>query len=497
MPGVDQNRAPLYEALLKYRREKKVSFHVPGHKDGKWFDQEGEASFTSLLSLDGTEVNGLDDLHHPHEAIARAQELAAEAFGADATYFLVGGSTAGNLATSLTVFKPGDRVLVQRNSHKSVFNGLMLSGAEPIYVVPEVDQKEGIPLGIPPESIKEGLIQFPDVRGVWLTNPNYYGIGSNLKEIAKITRKANVPLLIDEAHGAHYGQAAGLPSSSLQEGADLVVQSTHKMLSAMTMASMLHVKGRRIDRERLTTFLSMVQSSSPSYPLMASLDLARRQLIQRGRKELQEKALLFHEKKEYFQGLFKNLTFFTLDSNEKDAQEQDPFKWMISAADGEMTGYELLESLEDLGCVAEMADTCHVVLAFSPGIGEEEMTLLQQALGKLDHIISTSRKKGLLRMEEFTSSMRGEPSGISLRKALDLPGKSLPLMESAGYYCGEMIIPYPPGVPYVVPGEKIEKYHIEALLQMKESGIFFQGIQDDSLATIRVVDFPGPEDRRG
>lgn len=482
---MDQNRAPLYEALLRYKRDSKISFHVPGHKDGNFFDREGLPFFASLLTMDGTEVNGLDDLHHPKEAIAEAQHLAAEAFGADQTFFLVGGSTAGNMGTAVALFAPGDQVLVQRNSHKSIFHGLMLSGAKPVYLAPEVDEETGIPLGITPGTLKKGLERFPNVRAVWLTNPNYYGVSGNIEEIATIAHQAGVPLLVDEAHGAHFSQAPFLPLSALECGADLAVQSTHKMLSAMTMGSMLHLKGNRIDRERIAASISMVQSSSPSYPLMASLDLARRHLIQEGRRQLTESIPLFQSVKKSLDKAFSVLSFFS--ANGWEGWMQDPCKWVIST-NRRVSGFALLEMMEEMGLVAEMADTAHVVLALSPGNRKKDMEHLQRSLLALDAKLRAI-PPGPSREEMFLPP-RLDPCicpALSLQEAFYLPGKQVALKEVAGKFCGEMVIPYPPGVPFLIPGEKIEESHIHSLLYMRESGIVFQGIRDESLNTLRVV----------
>lgn len=480
---MDQRKAPLYEALLNYEREKKISFHVPGHKDGKDFDEEGRVHFSSLLSIDGTEVNGLDDLHHPTGVIKEAQELAAEAFGADWTYFLVGGSTAGNLAAALATLEPGDQVLVQRNSHKSVFHGLMLAGAKPIYLNPDVDEQSGIPLGLSLETIQKAIDLFPEAKGVWVTSPNYYGIAMDLAEIRKLTGAKGIPLIVDEAHGAHFGQIPHLPPSALQSGADLVIQSTHKMLSSMTMSSMLHGKGDRVSREKIAFYLSILQSSSPSYPLMASLDLARRHLVTCGKNLLAKTCLLLERKKAELQRSLQNCRLFTL--TEKVAYRQDPFKWVLTTTKGQMTGYELLEYLEDHGIVGEMADTGQVVLALSAGIGENEINALQNVLYKLDEQLDAMEKKEKLEWVSMTQPWV-QPV-LSLKEAMSSSGMRVPLKECAGRICGEMIIPYPPGVPFLIPGEIIEEAHIETLLYMKERGIVFQGAGDDSLSTIKVV----------
>ncbi|NMO98277.1 aminotransferase class I/II-fold pyridoxal phosphate-dependent enzyme, partial [Paenibacillus lemnae] len=273
-----KEKAPLWEALLKYRDERKRSFHVPGHKNGEAYSGDAAAQpFREMMALDVTEITGMDDLHHPEGVIQEAQQLAADCFGAEESFFLVGGSTSGNLAMILTVCcQQGDLLLLQRNVHKSVLNGLMLSGAKAVFMESEQDSTSGLAVAPSPETVAVALAAHPEAKGVLVTMPNYYGMGSDLTGMAQICHAHGIPLLVDEAHGAHYGLHPDLPAHALSCGADIVVQSTHKMLAAMTMGAMLHVQGPRIDRALLRGRLAMVQSSSPSYPLMGSLDLARR-----------------------------------------------------------------------------------------------------------------------------------------------------------------------------------------------------------------------------
>ncbi|WP_158702797.1 aminotransferase class I/II-fold pyridoxal phosphate-dependent enzyme, partial [Paenibacillus faecalis] len=281
---MDRERAPLIEALLTYKNKANISFHVPGHKNGKVYDGIQDAElFSEVMKIDVTEISGTDDLHHPEGVIREAQLLAADCFGAEESFFLVGGSTAGNLAMVLTVCsQPGDLILLQRNVHKSVLNGLMLAGARAVFLEPQIDEYSGLAVMPSQETVRAALAAYPEAKAVFVTSPNYYGMGSDLKELADLCHANEVPLLVDEAHGAHYGMHPDLPESALSCGADGVVQSTHKMLSAMTMGSMLHVQGRLLDRSLLRQRLAMVQSSSPSYPVMASLDLARRLLHAQG-----------------------------------------------------------------------------------------------------------------------------------------------------------------------------------------------------------------------
>ncbi|WCN37810.1 aminotransferase class I/II-fold pyridoxal phosphate-dependent enzyme [Aneurinibacillus uraniidurans] len=486
---MNQKQAPLYEALCTYVATKNEPLHVPGHKDGQVFDQEARRHFASILPIDATEVKGLDDLHHPEEAIAVAQQLAAEAFGAEQTFFLVGGTTAGNLAAALAVCRPGEQILVQRNAHKSVFNGLLLAGANPVFIAPEIEHETEVASCLHPSFIKKALQEYPDIRAVWLTNPSYYGMGMNLKEAAEICHTAGVPLLVDEAHGAHYGQAEVLPESALMCGADLVVQSTHKMLPAMTMASMLHVRGERIDRNRLATVLAMVQSSSPSYPLLASLDVARRYLVQEGREKLTESI----ERLEQAQiELSRHLQSVTIWSGAEGIYSRDPLKWVIRSTQSQVTGYQLLEWLEEEGCTAEMADPRNVVLVFAIDTDRQVIERAAQALSRID--------RRLMQVEQTVAPVRTGNSASLWLNAGETSVPARPLQEAfhssylvvsldkaIGCCCAEMVIPYPPGIPLLIPGEIITGRHVQMIVQIRESGGYFQGALDPAMKTIKIL----------
>lgn len=287
MDKLQPGRAPVYEMLEQYRHKGNISYHVPGHKNGEAYrsavSAESAGYLTEVMRYDVTEITGTDDLHHPEGVIREAQELAADCYGAEESYMLVGGSTAGNLALILTVCSaPGSLLILQRNVHKSVIHGLMLAGALAVFLEPQIDPGSGLAVAPSAETVQAALAAYPEAAGVLVTMPNYYGMGSDLAPLAQACHACCVPLLVDEAHGAHYGQHPALPAGALAQGADGVVQSTHKMLTALTMGAMLHVQGPWLDRALLRQRLAMVQSSSPSYPVMASLDLARRLLHSQG-----------------------------------------------------------------------------------------------------------------------------------------------------------------------------------------------------------------------
>ncbi len=512
----NKDRAPLYEALLKYREQKRISFHVPGHKNGQAYASQGGAGVLSeMMEIDVTEITGTDDLHHPEGVILEAQQLAANCFGAEESFFLVGGSTVGNLALILTVCSTqGDILLVQRNVHKSVLHGLMLAGAQAVFLQPQMDSFSGLSTAPTVAQIDAALEVYPNAKGVLVTMPNYYGMGTDLALLADACHRHGVPLLVDEAHGAHYGQHSALPASALACGADGVVQSTHKMLSALTMSAMLHVQGARLDRALLRQRLAMVQSSSPSYPMMASLDLARRQLhiggaatftaglaavdaFKRGLAELPRFRLLAPQQPGGTPAGFALAGNTSQPSAAMAAYTtQDPFKAVIYDGTGALDGYELQRQLEARGCIPEMSDPRYVVLLFSLGSTMEDTNHL---LGALQHIsiagadthLDPEDIRSMKNAVEFstwniTEASVSTPVSFNLKPVSSEHVESIPLVQCAGRVAAEMIIPYPPGIPLLYMGESISEDTIELLLVLSEAGAKCHAATDPELQRIMV-----------
>lgn len=510
---MDRNRAPLLEALLRHGGEDNISFHVPGHKSGRG-TPPGADVLRGAMQIDLTEITGLDDLHHPEGVIHDAQRLAAACFGAEETLFLVGGSTAGNLAAALTVCGQGDLIVVQRNVHKSVLHGLMLAGARAVFLEPRYDPATQVAAGIRPEQVELALMRYPEAKAVWITNPNYYGMGVDVGRVARAAHAHGKPLLVDEAHGAHYGFHPQLPPSALACGADLAVQSTHKMLTALTMGAMLHVQGERIDRELLRQRLSMLQSSSPSYPIMASLDASRRLLHREGADWLQ-RGLQAVERAEREA---RSRPCFRIVGREPTAayETKDPFKLILSDATGTLDGYRLRDELERCGLMVELADPRQVLLVFSLASDAQDAKRLADALDdvagrfglrrKWDELGDAARSRA---GERVRDAAEGHPAGVAraidplvgsnaplsadgisepVRFGLDKPARTIemPLADAAGRLAGEMVVPYPPGIPLLYPGERISADTVRRLKDLAEAGARFQGAADPRLRTIRV-----------
>ncbi|WP_440115043.1 aminotransferase class I/II-fold pyridoxal phosphate-dependent enzyme [Paenibacillus sp. QZ-Y1] len=496
------------------------------------------SSFLEMMQMDVTEITGTDDLHHPEGVIQEAQELAADCFGAEESFFLVGGSTAGNLSLLLTVCdEPNSIVLVQRNVHKSVIHGLMLAGAKAVFLEPWVDPASGLAVIPSMETVKAAVQTYPEAKGILVTLPNYYGMGADLTPIAEVCHEAGMPLLVDEAHGAHYGQHPELPVSALSCGADGVVQSTHKMLSAFTMGAMLHIQGPRLNRSLLRQRLAMVQSSSPSYPVMASLDLARRllhvqgadtftaglaavsafkcglaelprfQLLQPAQPLQQEQPAGAepaggHATGTAVPGRPEALSVAAMPSA-AGYTAQDPFKAVIYDGTGVLSGYGLQQQLEACGCVPEMSDERYVVLLFSLGSTVQDA---QHLLRALDHISSANgyeqvqsntepsqqlAKGSAQYISTWNNSHEGdpfsEPISFTLQPILEKDTLKFPLEECAGHLSAEMVIPYPPGIPLVYPGEHISPTIVARIKLLRDIGARFHGVSDSSLYSLKIL----------
>jgi len=482
----DKSSAPLFEAMIAHNRSGASSFHVPGHKSGNGVLKEAEPFLQSVMSIDYTEITGLDDLHHAEGAILEAEQLAADCFGAEETYFLVGGSTVGNLAMISSVCDPDDLILVQRNVHKSVIHGLMLAGARAIFISPGVDSASGIATGVRIEDVRQALSQYPEARALFLTNPNYYGMGIDLQPFAALMHEHGKLLLVDEAHGAHFGFHEALPQSALSSGADAVVQSTHKMLTAMTMGAMLHVQGPRIDREAIKQRLAMLQSSSPSYPILASLDLARKRMHIEGIQWIEQGINVIKAFRAKLKGLetigFHSEQFPVVRGD--DYSTADPFKISIYDKSGLLSGSMLQDQLERHGCFVEMADSRHVLLVFTPASNAEDANRVYEALLNINFYVQLQKKELQAPITNISilppNSQISSPIAFSqrnLRKTgfQDSDVSLVTVQEAIGNRSAEMVIPYPPGIPYLYPGEIITASVAAALMQLAEGGIRFQG----------------------
>lgn len=482
---------PIINALKKYIDDWTVRFHMPGHKGRPPEDNLMNKFLGSrVFAADVTNVPDMDDLHQSHGVIKEAQALAANAFGADYTYFLVNGSTCGLQSLVMTVCNPGDKILVPRNMHRSILSGIIMSGAVPLFFKPEYNYDYGLPLGAAPETIENCLNRHPWIKAVILVSPTYHGITSDIARIAEIVHRRNIPLLVDEAHGPHLCFHEGLPQSALQGGADASVQGIHKILSAFTQASMLHIKGSLIDRQRLEANLKLLQSTSTSYLLLASLDAAREEMESHGRYLISGALDLAG----YLRQKIARLKGFSVlgkeIAGEPGAHGLDPAKITISLRKLQVTGLWAEQWLREKHHIqVEMSDVFNILLIVTFGNSRSDADYLVRALKDMsEHVKLNNIKNNPYSVHKRIDPLPGIPRLVlTPGEAFRAPYVTIPLAESVGRITTEVVACYPPGIPVICPGEKITVEIIEYLAALREMGMHFQGCHDASLQTIRVV----------
>lgn len=460
-----QSKIPLFEALLAHSKKSRHSFHVPGHKNGTLLPEAAKECYRSLLSLDVTELSGLDDLHHPSGVIKEAEDLAAKLYRSDRCFFLVGGSTVGNLAMIKATCKEGDTVLVQRNSHKSILNGLRLAKVHPIFIQPQFDIEAQIATCLEEENVIKTIKKFSNAKAIIITNPNYYGYTISLQKIVAEAHKYNIAVLVDEAHGAHFGHRSNFfPKSAVEYGADIVVQSAHKTLPAMTMGSYLHFNSKLVNIEKLAFYLQVLQSSSPSYPLMASLDLARYFLANVTEAQLTETVKSI---KAFKNGL-NNIP--QLKVIENDSYEIDRLKVTVQS-NCPLNGFQLQKLLEEEGIYTELADPYNILFVMPLITTSDVLIVAKKIKQKLKEFpVYHQMNKMETNLETRVTSLQ-----LSYKKMDEIEKEMVPLEKSIGKVISEEIIPYPPGVPILLSGEKIEEGHLKILADLKKAGAHFQG----------------------
>ena len=450
-----------------------VSFHVPGHKLGKIYDRLGYSNILeSLYKMDTTEILGTDNLHSPEGIIKESQERAARVFKSKNTYYLVNGSTCGIQASIMSVCSPKDKIIVNRDCHQSVINTLILGEIAPAYIYPQIDTKTNILMGIKNEDAIDTINKNLDAKAILLTYPTYYGQVYDLKEICNYAHSKGMIVIVDEAHGAHLGLSDKLPMTALEQGADIVIQSTHKTLPSFTQSSMMHIQGERVNQERLTSILRMIESSSPSYMLMSSLELAVDIYETKG-KDLMEELLdnidIFKKNMEKYINIYN---------------DNDRTKIFISSKELGITGYELDEMLRiNYNVQVELSNYYGVLLICTIGNDREDFKSLEYALKdiSLNHI--NNKNIGYI---EYPMNI--PVKALSPREAFYNEKKSVKIDDSIGKICGEYIIPYPPGICLVSPGEIITKDVIDYILVCNQKGMSISGMKDPSLGYIQIIE---------
>ncbi|WP_096441180.1 aminotransferase class I/II-fold pyridoxal phosphate-dependent enzyme [Alteribacter populi] len=467
---MDQQRIPLLEKLIEHANNKTDSFHVPGHKNGTLFHEEGLSTFKEVLGIDVTELPELDDLHDPVGVIREAEQLAAQLYGVDSTSFLVGGSTVGNLAMLMGTLHEGDVVLVQRNSHQSIIHGLELSGAQPVFLEPIYDDATGLALGITVETVKHAVNQFPCAKALVLTNPTYEGYGHSIKDHVQIAHESGMQVLVDEAHGAHLTyDHQDWPQSAIRAGADVVVQSAHKILPAMTMSSFLHMRGKLCDFEAIKGYLRMLQSSSPSYPLMASLDAARAYLalVTAGeRKRLIEVNQKLREQ-------LNVIPQWEVSPQRLCGFLQDPLKIALMTR-CEASGFELQKALiNESSIYPELATETHVLLTLPLS---SNVLNIESFVSRVATAVSSFKPQvgGIVGVGKVEIRRKLTELAFTYKQMKTKEIRFMSWRSCSGWVSAEDIVPYPPGIPLLMKGERIEPFHIDKLEKMINAGTRFQ-----------------------
>jgi len=476
---LDQTRAPYFEALQDYIESGVRSFHMPGHQQGRGAPPElAQMLGLGALQADITQVLGMDDIMRPHGQCGQAQRLAAEAYGAEQTYFLVNGSSVGNQAMLMSTLKPDDVVLVARNAHASVLAGLMLSGARAAFYEVPYDQEMGVFHPPTLSDVERGLAAHPGARALFFTSPSYFGAAAAVVELVQFAHQRGLIVLVDEAWGPHLRFHPELPTSAVEAGADLVVQSTHKLASGLSQAAMLHVSGERVDRGRLESVLRMLQTTSPSCLLVASLDVARRQLATQGRELLERTLGLAQQARDRLQDL--GVPCFT---RRPGVHAWDGTRLVFSLVDRGWSGYQVERFLRDNhGLQLEMSDFQNGVALITLGHGPEDIERLVEGV----KVLVSAGSGSLQRRRPYVRPPLPE-SRMSLQQAFHAEWESVAWEQAAGRICVDTLCPYPPGIAWLVPGEVLTGELIEALMAELKEGATLVGAHDPQLREVRVV----------
>ncbi len=492
---MDQSRTPYFDVLLDYVDSGVIPFHTPGHMQGKGMDRAlRDFLGDNILAIDLTQIRGLDDLLQPEYAIQEAQELAAEAYDADHSFFLINGSTSGNQIMMMTALNPGEKIAIPRNAHKSAMGGLIMSGAEPVWMKPEVDDGLHMDHTVTPATVLRTLEHDPSIKAIYIVSPTYYGVAADLEAIAAVTHDAGIPLLVDEAWGPHFHFHPALPIDAIAAGADMCINSTHKMLGSLSQTAMLHHKGDRIKLDRLKAVVKLFLSTSPNLVLVASLDVARRQMAMEGGALLSHTIELANDTRRRLNDIPGIYCFGEEQVGKPGVFDLDPTKITITVKSLGYTGYEAEEILRrryNVQC--ELADLFNTLALFTIGTTQEAADRLVYGVKELsreDRPIDVFSPSGVLerRLQTGTYNLPPiPPIRMNPREAFLAPTEFVKFKESAGRVCAEVITPYPPGIPVISPGEEITPGIIAYLDLEKKAGVRMQGPYDSELRQIRVV----------
>ncbi len=478
---LDQNKAPIYEALQTFRQMRVVPFDVPGHKHGRGNPELTEFLGKQCVAVDVNSMKPLDNLCHPTSVIREAEILAADAFGAAHAFLMVGGTTSSVQSMVLATCKRGDKIILPRNVHRSVINALVLCGAVPVYVNPEVDHRLGISLGMEREQVEKAIRENPDAVAVLVNNPTYYGICSDLKAIVNMAHAAGMYCLADEAHGTHFYFGAGMPISAMEAGADMAAVSMHKSGGSLTQSSLL-LLGPRVNAGYVRQIINLTQTTSGSYLLMSSLDISRRNLALRGREVFSKVVSMAEYAREEINAIGGYYAFGKELINGNSIFNFDPTKLSIHTREIGLAGIEVYDILRDeYDIQIEFGDIGNILAYLSIGDRPQEVERLVSALAEIRRRYQKDHS-GLLNQEYIDPVVVASP-----QEAFYAPKKSIPLRESEGCVCSEFVMCYPPGIPILAPGERITADILDYIEYAKEKGCSMTGPEDPDILHLNVL----------
>jgi len=479
---LDQSLTPIKTALEEFRQKRVVPFDVPGHKRGR-----GNAELTDFLgqkcmSADVNSMKPLDNLCHPVSVISEAENLAAEAFGANRAFFMVGGTTSAVQAMVFSVCKKGDRIILPRNVHISVINAMVLIGCIPVYVNPSVDRRLGISLGMTLDDIKKAVSQHPDAKAILVNNPTYYGICSDIKSVSELAHANNMLLLADEAHGTHFYFGENLPVSGMAAGADMAAVSMHKSGGSLTQSSFL-LCGERINAARVRQIINLTQTTSGSYLFMSSLDISRKNLALNGREIFKKVVELAEYAREEINRIGDYYAYSRELINGVSVFDFDPTKLSVFTLDIGLAGIEVYDLLrDDYDIQAEFGDIGNILAYISVGDRVSDLERLVGALSEIRRLHKKSRVD-MLGYEYISPEVVMSPQDAFYSGKIPLK-----VQDCEGRVCGEFVMCYPPGIPIAAPGELITRDIIGYIIYAKEKGCFMTGTEDPKIEKIMTVD---------
>lgn len=475
------SHAPIYEALERFKRMRVVPFDVPGHKRGRGNPELVELLGERCVSIDVNSMKPLDNLCHPISVIKEAEELAAEAFGAANAFLMVGGTTSAVQSMVLTACKRGDKIILPRNVHRSVINALVLCGAKPVYVNPDMDHKLGIALGMKVSQVEQAIAEHPDAVAILVNNPTYYGICSNLKAIVELAHRHNMLALADEAHGTHFYFGDDMPVSAMAAGADMASVSMHKSGGSLTQSSFLLI-GPNVSEGYTRQIINLTQTTSGSYLLLSSLDISRRNLALRGREEFAKVRALAQYARSEINAIGGYYAYCREIINENSIYDFDVTKLSVHTLDIGLAGIEVYDILRDeYDIQIEFGDIGNILAYISIGDRRQDIERLVSALAEIKRRYQKD-KTGMLSQEYIDPQVVVTP-----QEAFYAEKESLPIGETAGRVCSEFVMCYPPGIPILAPGEKITQGILEYIEYAKMKGCSMTGPEDPDIDHLNVL----------